>query len=309
MPKKKYMHIYPFKVDFAEECLNENTLSIQDLMEGALANLIQKERKERIWKIEPFEGTYATLSEIKQNQDGTYSLGFAKFDMTSGPGKGNLSSGEISPFEMQEDEGFSHPTAALYDPSTNAFIAESSTSSISPDRMLSCISKEMPEDYLAQITLTPIIQEDVVAQVLKGGLIRKLELSVCPALLQETAFQKGISFNSFLKSKGMKSFSGEISITWSDKQSIPNEAKKIIRWACNLFASCTGGFLYPIKRCKVTQEKTNNERGSDLLDLLNARISDKMLVQVGSGRMVAFVEKYSALKAIYRKWKSKYFSN
>ena len=176
---------------------------------------------------------------------------------------------------MQEDECFSHTTAALYDPSTNAFIAESSTTSLSPDRMLCCITKEIPEEYLLQITLSPIIQEDIVSEVLKGGLIRKLELSVCPALLAESDYKKGLSLNSFLKSKSMKNFGGEVSITWKDPQSIPKEGKNIIRWACDFFAKYAGGYLYPIKRCKVIQEKATNERSTQLLDLLNARVSDK----------------------------------
>lgn len=300
------MHIYPFKVDFTDGYLNQEEKTVRELMEEAIQKLSQKELKDRIWEKDSAAGDYSALPEIKKNQDGTYSLGFAKYSMT-GPGKANIKSGEISHFEMNEDDVFSHPTAALYDPSTNAFIAESSKASLSPDRMLSCITQVMPEDYLAKLCLLPIIQNDVVTQVLNGGLIRRLELAICPAYLQPTSLQKGLSFNTFLKSKGMKSFSGELCITWKDSKSIPEEGKKIIRWACNLFEKCTGGFLFPIKRCKVVQEKPDNQRSSIPLDLLEARVSDKIPVEVGQERMMAFVKKYTALKTTYEKWKNNYF--
>lgn len=300
------MHIYPFKVDFTDGYLNQEQKTVKELMEETLLKLSQKEKKDRIWEMDSAAGDYAALPEIKKNPDGTYLLGFAKFSMT-GPGKANINSGEITAFEMNEDEVFSHQTAALYDPATNAFIAESSKSSLSPDRMLSCITQAMPEDYLVNISIVPIIQEDVVTQVLKGGPVRKLELSICPAYLQPSSLKKGLSINSFLRSRGQKSFSGELTLTWKDNKSIPEEGKKIIRWACDLFAKCTGGFLYPIKRCKVIQEKPDNQRGTIPLDLLEARVSDKIRVDVGQERMVAFVQKYTVLKDSYQKWKNKYF--
>ena len=305
------MHIYPFKVDFTDGYLNQEQKTVRELMEDyalfcQYCGESQKEKKDRIWEMDSAAGDYSALPEIKKNQDGTYLLGFAKFSMT-GPGKANIKSGEITPFEMKEDDVFSHTTAALYDPVTNAFIAESSKASLSPDRMLACITQVMPVDYLANICLLPIIQEDVVIQVLKGGLIRKLELAICPAYLQPSALQKGLSFNTFLRSKGMKSFSGELCITWKDSKSIPEEGKKIIRWAYDVFTKYTGGFLFPIKRCKVVQEKPDNQRGTIPLDLLEARVSDKIPVDVGQERMVAFVKKYTALKVVYEKWKNKYF--
>lgn len=306
MARKKDMHIYPFRVDFTEGYLNQEEQTVSQLMEDAIYKLSQREKKDRIWTIDSTAGDYSALAEIKKAPDGTYLLGFSKFSMT-GPAKANINSGEITAFEMNEDEVFAHQTAALYDPATNAFIAESSKTSLSPDRMLSCITQVMPEDYLVNISIYPIIQEDVVIQVLKGGLIRKLELTICPAYLQPSAFKKGLSINSFLQSRGQKSFGGELTLTWKDNKSIPEEGKKIIRWACDLFTKCTGGFLYPIKRCKVIQEKPDNQRGTIPLDLLEARVSDKVPVEVGQERMVAFVKKYTALKDSYKKWKNKYF--
>ena len=45
MAKTKYMHIYPFKVDFTEGTLKGSDIPISELMETALLNLIKKEKR------------------------------------------------------------------------------------------------------------------------------------------------------------------------------------------------------------------------------------------------------------------------
>lgn len=306
--KKKKIHVYAFKVHSTGPSLYSQ--SVSETIEAKLKSWeIALQNKGTISKpINGSEYEYAQLSVMRSN-NGIYYMGFAKLDMIDGPVKGNIN-GRLKAFDLSDDEGFARMSSVLYDSKTNAFIVETSISSLSADRMLNFIYDIENDNTGLDVVLQPIIQPDVYEKVDSGRKeMRRIEIALNPQILPDECFKHNKSLKSMVQAARKEGFDGTVSIVFQarGKSIIPVGLRKAFSPIWRFITSNSNEHSSIVSKCKVCM-KTPNEVGVEALDLINARISKDVEVNVGSDRTVMHEMRFSALQNAYNEWKPIYFS-
>lgn len=304
--KKKKIHVYAFKLHSGAANLFCSSLSakITEKLEEWMKILHEG------CDAQPIDGSqteYAQLNRVVK-EDGMYYIGFAKLDMVDGPAKGNIR-GELEAFKLNDDEGFARMSSALYDPKTNAFIVETSLSSLSAERMLNYIYDVENDNTGMRVRLTPIIVPDVYDKIDSGHKeMRRIEIAINPQSLPEECYKNNKSLKSLIQSARSGSFDGTISVVLQARGSsiIPDSIRKTFRPLWRFITSNSNEHDKTVSKCKV-RIKNPNEVGVEALDLINARVCKDVEVNVGRDRMVLYDVRFNALLNAYNEWKDRFF--
>ena len=250
--------------------------------------------------------SYIQLIDINECADGIFLLNFNRLRMNNGPARGNLA-GELTSFDLNDDEGFGEEAAALFDPETNAFIVQFNHFSVSATRMAEFVQEFNPST-ISNYDLIPILRQDVLAVLRRQKMIKQISFTTCPAWLSDEDIKSNNALSSSLRDQSMRDFGGNLTIVM---QAAPNDElrgmKQPLISLVGLAAGWKGLKKKAISKISISG-KEDDDKKLETLDLLNARVSTKISVNTGSDKRVPKEERWRALRQAYMQWKPEFYN-
>lgn len=309
MSRNKTLTIYPYYIRVDKDPRDLFQPNVKDIMVEHIERLKNADITKRSWPYHSStSGEYVQLLEIIE-QKKHYLFGFGRLSTHEGPAKGNKE-GRISSFNLGPDEGFTNFCAALYDPTTGAFIAEQSKTSLSAETMLNCIQEIHPAPYTQDMYLESVLKKDILSQLREGITVTRLDFKFSPAGISQSDFEDNIALRTAAQFANKDQKKGTVHIVlgsqgYDRNTGLSSMGQLLLRGACSVISKY--GEHAPISKCEVKIKEEEN-LPAQTLDLLKAREKCNIDVKVGSDKIVNLSSRYRAIEQAYAKWKPQYFT-
>lgn len=308
MSRNKTLTIYPYYIRVEKDTQALFQPSVKDIMLEHIERLKNTDISKRSWSYHSnASGEYVQLLEIKEHKK-HYLFGFGRLSTHEGPAKGNKK-GSISSFNLGPDEGFTNFCAALYDPTTGAFIAEQSKTSLSAETMLDCIQEIHPAPYTQTMYLESVLKKDMLSQLREGITVTRLDFKFSPAGISQSDYDNNIALSTAAQFANKNQKKGTIHLVLgsqgNDRNTGLSSMGQLLLHGARTIISKYGEHA-PISKCEVKIKEEEN-LPAQTLDLLKAREKCNIVVKVGNNKIVDHASRYRAIEQAYSEWKASYF--
>ncbi len=226
---------------------------------------------------------------------------FIRLRMNHGPSRAGVNSAAEG-FDLGDDEGFGEETGFLWDASNGWCVVQYNHYGVRPTAIAEYFG-DWDHQNPVGLELQPKIDNTVQAKVRSKTHISKVTVVVAPKLMGNDDFDIGGGLGAATKALKRESDADRIEITISAKQtrSIDVNGSLLQRWARRL-AGTDDGSEAAVTTARITA-RTENERGSEVLDLLNATVTTDADLTPGPDRRYPRPERWNALAVAHIGWR------
>lgn len=215
---------------------------------------------------------------------------FARIRMNNVPAKANVGGGPLAELGLDEDEGCGESTAFLYDVGTRVLLLQAHRPGVSAARVASYVARLSSS---RPIYLDPVESEDTLERFRSMRDVTRFQVALAPNYNADGLQELGLSvseISDLLQEARAPRLELILSRGSQRRGFLP---KKILKWALDFQRESS------VEKLQITG--TTDDKAADVLDLLEARMTESTKLEVNGQRRIPFKTKKQELLNAWQK--------